>query len=141
MNSNIEVGIEVAGRDVQGLIRWYDGNRATAIRIETGRLAELQKKAGRLRHDFAKLRARANEKLAFPRNERALSPARDDVHALFENATQYLHVCNTDRRHETYRRRAAMNSKKRCIAADSPPPGSHSNFQPTCSRSNAATRF
>jgi hypothetical protein len=98
LDSNIEVGVELAGENVSALIEWYDQLWATARPIQAAQLAALRQTAAKLRREYVKLKKKSNAALTLSQKEPASRVFSDDVKSLFEQAERFF-VCNTDRRH------------------------------------------
>lgn len=94
LDSNIEAGVEVEGKQVLQLIEWHESLWSIATHLTAERLHEVQRRAKSLRDEFADLKRRAAE-LCLPQPEAAsLSDSLSDA---IGRAKQYF-VCNTDRR-------------------------------------------
>jgi hypothetical protein len=98
LDSNIEVGVELAGQDVKALIEWYDQLWATAQRIRLPVLLDLRQKAAALRREYARLKRKSKATLTLASKGQAGGSFSDDLASLFKEAKQFF-VCNTDRRH------------------------------------------
>lgn len=98
LDSNIEVGVELAGKDVEALIEWYEQLWATAQRIRLPVLLDFQEKAAKLRREYARLKKKSKATLTLASKSQPTASFADDLARLFEEAEQFF-VCNTDRRH------------------------------------------
>jgi hypothetical protein len=98
LDSNIEVGVELAGQDVKALIEWYEQLWATAQRIRLPVLLDLREKAAKLRREYARLKRKSKATLTLASKSQTSGSFSDDLARLFEEAKQFF-VCNTDRRH------------------------------------------
>jgi hypothetical protein len=98
LDSNIEVGVELAGENVDALIEWYDRLWETARPIQAPQLAFLRRMAAKLRREYVKLKNKSNAALRVSSKKPATGAFPDDVKGLFEKAERFF-VCNTDRRH------------------------------------------
>ncbi len=98
LDSNIEVGVELAAQDVKALIEWYDRLWATAKPIRLPLLLDLRQKAAKLRREYARLKKKSSATLNLASKSQPVGPFSDDLARLFEEAGRFF-VCNTDRRH------------------------------------------
>jgi PLD-like domain len=98
LDSNIEVGVELDGENVNALMQWYDQLWATARPIRPQQLADLRQRAAKLRREYVKLKKKSNAVLTVSSKKPATGVFSDDVMSLFDKAKQFF-VCNTDRRH------------------------------------------
>jgi len=96
-DSNIEVGVEVDGRDVQNLTEWFDTFWEKAYPRTELQLANLEKQTAALRREYAKLKKKTSEKFPLPNVSLPSDVFSDELRDLLEHAKQ-LFVCNTDRR-------------------------------------------
>lgn len=97
LRSNIEVGVEISGPEVQELIAWYDSLWVQGQDITSRRLRDLQVATADLRRRYAKL-DRESEKIASsPPRDLAPDHGTRGVESLFATADRFF-VCNTDRK-------------------------------------------
>jgi hypothetical protein len=80
-NYNIEVGVEVSGRDVQNLTEWFDKLWKKAYVLTLEQLDIWEQQTASLRSDYIKLKKKTNAKISLPPDK----------------ANQFF-ICNTNRR-------------------------------------------
>jgi hypothetical protein len=96
--SNIEVGVEVTGSVLQGLITWFDTFWKKADPLDLPMLFKLEKETESLRRAYAKLRRKAGTKQKLPIESMPSVRSPSELRDLIENAPKFF-VCNTNRRY------------------------------------------
>ncbi len=96
LGSNIEVGVEVSGKSVQELIKWYDQLWDTSVPLTLPYLAKLQQETAALSRAYAKLKKKVRQKVS-QSTQANTNVFPDDLRQLIDTAKQFF-VCNTDRR-------------------------------------------
>ena len=96
-DSNIEVGVEVSGRHVEILTKWFDEFWSKAHPLNVPDLADLSRQYSALRREYFNLKKKTRQKLAIAIEPSPSQVFSDDLRDLMQNANQFF-VCNTDRR-------------------------------------------
>jgi hypothetical protein len=107
LDSNIEVGTELAGEVVGELAKWFDACWDKAIVLDASQIAAWECQTVELRHEYTTLRNKAtNIELNLPHNElpaeipqdiSSLRKKLNDENGLPQSHRYFL--CNTDRKH------------------------------------------
>lgn len=98
LNSNIEAGVELDGREVKALEQWFDLLWSEGTSISQDYLTQLSKHALDLRRDFEKLRKKAQKKLPAQISAKLKPATADSVSELFATANGFF-ICNSNRKH------------------------------------------
>lgn len=96
-DSNIEVGVEVSGRDVEILTNWFDKFWSEARPLTVSHLADLNQQNLELRREYSNLKKKTRRMLEIPSTPSPSEVFSDDLRDLMQNARRFF-VCNTDRR-------------------------------------------
>ncbi len=96
-DSNIEVGVEISGRDTNHLLTWFDQLWELAVPVTVAQLSDMQRETAALRREFTKLKQRVKTKWKPTHDGKKKTSFSDSLQNLFETSTRFF-VCNTDRR-------------------------------------------
>jgi hypothetical protein len=97
LDTNIEVGVHLAGKPVQKLIVWFDGFWNTADRLGLQDLTRWEQLTQALRLEYARLQKKAQGKPTFPNEASPSARPGTGVVSPIESVTRAF-VCNTNRR-------------------------------------------
>ena len=97
LHSNIEVGVQISGAQVEKLVAWFDRLWEQGQDITVERLRELRLQTADLRRRYAKLDNESKKIAAAPAPDSAPDGGARGVDALFSTAPRFF-VCNTDRK-------------------------------------------
>jgi len=96
LDSNIEVGVELQGKETMKLSAWFDQLWSIASTLTVKQLADVQSQTAALRREFMKLKQIAKRKTRDPRAHKAKVVLSDSLQQLLTNAPRFF-VCNSDR--------------------------------------------
>lgn len=97
LDTNIEVGVQLAGKSVDELIAWFDKFWATARRLDLPELSRWEQGTWELRQEYERLRMKARGKPTLPNEASPSLRSRGALRDLSEKASRTF-VCNTNRR-------------------------------------------
>jgi HKD family nuclease len=95
-DSNIEVGVEVDGSDVQDLTEWFDRFWQKAYPLTASQAANLEEQTAVLRHDYRELKRKTDIQLPLKKEPLSSNAVLNELRDLLEHARQFF-VCNTNR--------------------------------------------
>lgn len=96
-DSNIEVGVEIAGQAVQEINRWFDELWRMGCPLTIDYLSDLQSRTSNLRREYTKLKKREKSIFSPPNQHNLPNVLTDSLQELFAKAPRFF-ICNTDRR-------------------------------------------
>ncbi len=99
LDSNIEAGVELQGRNVTELIGWFDKHWGNATLLTDKQLAEIGERTEKLRKEFVKLRRFLPAKVKREGGSGRGKRYSDSLLALFDSAEKFF-VCNSNRRYD-----------------------------------------
>lgn len=99
LDSNIEVGVQLAGSAVRELTVWFDTFWKKAKRLDVAKIAEWKQETAALRREFAALRKKVRKILTSTNEASPSVPSPQRLHDLLNDANCFF-VCNTDRKHD-----------------------------------------
>jgi hypothetical protein len=88
LKRNIEVGVQLTGRDVDDLAAWFDTFWAQARPISDARIMNLIAETSELRREFRSMKSRAG----------ALRPFENEDNSDLPNTASHFFLCNTNRK-------------------------------------------
>ena len=112
MDSNIEVGAQIADGEVGALVRWFDHLWYSAEPLDPARLSSLQCETAALRREFAYLRARCD----LADLPGTLPDIVDEARLPRLLLPRSYFLCNTNRKHGGYEREILMRRKEYATA-------------------------
>lgn len=97
LDSNIEVGVRVTGKNAQALRDWFDGLWSQAVSVGLAEIAKWERETDDLRAAYAALWKKARTKPTLP-SESLPSVHPSELETSFDTAPGFF-ICNTNRRY------------------------------------------
>lgn len=99
LESNIEVGAELSGEQIEVLRNWFDALWASATALTLEQLSEIAAQTAKLRREYVEFKTKAKRSLKIKTKPLPKKAYADSVSALFDSAERFF-VINTNRRYD-----------------------------------------